>query len=31
MEPRFDYMPPDTLTPKSPVSVWIPVRKKGEG
>ena len=25
---RFDLMPPDTLTQESPVSVWIPVRKK---
>ena len=30
-KPRLDLMPPDTLTQESPVSVWIPVRKKGEG
>ena len=28
-KPRFDFMPPDTLIPESPVSVWIPVRKRG--
>ncbi len=27
-KPRFDFMPPDTTTQESPVSVWIPVRKK---
>ena len=27
-KPRFDLMPPDTTGPDSPVSVWIPVRKK---
>ena len=27
--PRFDLMPPDTTGQESPVSVWIPVRKKG--
>ncbi len=27
-KPRFDYMPPDTFAPESPVSVWIPVRSK---
>jgi len=29
-KPRFDLMPPDTTTQESPVSVWIPVRKKGD-
>ena len=29
-KPRFDLMPSDTLAPESPVSVWIPVREKGE-
>ena len=27
--PRFDFMPPDTTSQESPVSVWIPVRYKG--
>lgn len=27
-KPRFDRMPPDTTGPASPVSVWIPVRRK---
>lgn len=27
-KPRFDLMPPDTTGQKSPVSVWIPVRRK---
>ncbi len=28
-KPRFDRMPPDTTGPETPVTVWIPVRKKG--
>jgi predicted transcriptional regulator YdeE len=27
-KPRFDLMPPDVQGPESPVSVWIPVRRK---
>jgi predicted transcriptional regulator YdeE len=27
-KPRFDLMPPDTSGQESPVSVWIPVRKR---
>ena len=27
-KPRFDLMPPDTTGQESPVSVWIPVRRK---
>lgn len=27
-KPRFDLTPPDTATQESPVSVWIPVRKR---
>jgi predicted transcriptional regulator YdeE len=27
-KPRFDFMPPDTVGPESPVSVWIPVRRR---
>jgi predicted transcriptional regulator YdeE len=27
--PRFDYMPPDTSGPETPVSVWIPVIGNG--
>lgn len=27
-KPRFDSMPPDTIGQDSPVSVWIPVRRK---
>ena len=27
-KPRFDLMPPDTTGQDSPVSVWIPVRRK---
>jgi len=28
-KPRFDFMPPDTTDQDSPVSVWIPVIRKG--
>ena len=27
-KPRFDYMPPDTSGPETPVSVWIPVVRR---
>ena len=27
-KPRFDLMPPNTTGPDSPVSVWIPVKRK---
>ncbi|UCH43591.1 MAG: GyrI-like domain-containing protein [Dehalococcoidales bacterium] len=28
MKPRFDLMPPDTTGPWTPVTVWIPVKRK---
>jgi predicted transcriptional regulator YdeE len=30
VKPRFDLMPPDTTGQESPVSVWIPVRRREE-